>query len=442
MNKTFFYAPVILISLFLVPFLSYSETSEHILDNGLKVIVIEDHKAPLATFQIWYKVGSMNEPIGKTGISHLLEHMMFKGTAKYGSKQFSNIIQRNGGMDNAFTTKDHTVYYQNLSSDRIHLSVELEADRMLNLLLDHKEVIRERNVVMEERRMRYDDDPQNYLYEETIAAAFKAHPYRWPVIGWMSDIESIERDDLLNHYRANYSPDNAFIVVAGDVNTKDIIEKIIKEFGRIPPSKIKRHTVSTKEPSQTGERRIYLKKEAELPFITMAYHTPVFPHKDNFALEVLSNILSAGKSSRLYKSLVYEQKAALSIYADYSGYYKYPFLFFFGASAAQGKKIEDVEKAILEEIEKIKNNTVNDEEVQKAKNQIEASFIFAKDSNSSMALNAGTFELLGGWRLMDSYLDEIRKITAADVQAAAKKYFTDDNKTVGILIPVKQGEAK
>lgn len=442
MNKTLFYALSILISLFLLPFLSYSETSEHILDNGLKVIVIEDHKAPLATFQIWYKVGSINEPIGKTGISHLLEHMMFKGTAKYGSKQFSNIIQRNGGMDNAFTTKDCTVYYQNLSSDRIHLSIELEADRMINLLLDHEEVISERNVVMEERRMRYDDNPQNYLYEETIAAAFKAHPYRWPVIGWMSDIESIERDDLLNHYRTYYSPDNAFIVIAGDVNTKAIVEKIKKEFGKIPPSKIKRHTASTKEPLQTGERRIYLKKEAELPFITMAYHTPVFPHKDSFALEVLSNILSAGKSSRLYKSIVYEQKIALNIYASYSGYYKYPFLFFFGASVAPGKKIEDVEKAILDEIEKIKNNAVNDEEVQKAKNQIEASFIFDKDSNSSMALNAGTFELLGGWRLMDSYISEIRKINAADVQAVVKKYFTDDNKTVGILIPIKQGDVK
>jgi zinc protease len=416
--------------------------SEHVLENGLKIIVIEDHKAPLATFQIWYKVGSMHEPAGKTGVSHLLEHMMFKGTKKYGSKQFSNIIQRNGGMDNAFTTKDHTVYYQNLSSDRINLSIELEADRMTNLLLDHKEVISERNVVMEERRMRYDDDPQNYLYEEAIAAAFKAHPYRWPVIGWMSDIESIERDDLLNHYRAYYSPDNAFIVVSGDVNTNEIVQKIKKEFGSIPKARIKRNTVSTKESTQIGERRIYVKKEAELPFVAMAYHTPVFPHKDSFALEVLSNILSAGKSSRLYKSLVYEQKIALSVYADYSGFYKDPFLFFFGASAVAGGKIEDVEKAILEEIRKIKDKGLGLEELQKAKNQIEASFIFEKDSNSSMALTAGTFELLGGLRLMDSYLEGIRKVTAQDVQAAAKKYLIDDNKTTGILIPIKRVETK
>ncbi|MDO8746547.1 MAG: pitrilysin family protein, partial [Thermodesulfovibrionales bacterium] len=209
----------------LLPLSLSARVNEYKLDNGLKVLVIEDHQAPLATFQIWYRVGSRDEPAGKSGISHLLEHMMFKGTPKYGSKAFSKMVKKKGGVDNAFTTKDYTMYYQTLASDRIDISIELEADRMQNLILDTKEVIAERDVVMEERRMRYEDDPQNSLYEEVLAAAFKSHPYHWPVIGWMSDISSIERDGLLSHYKAYYSPDNAVIVVSGDVQADEVIKK-------------------------------------------------------------------------------------------------------------------------------------------------------------------------------------------------------------------------
>jgi len=410
---------------------------EYKLKNGLKVLIIEDHKAPLATFQIWYRVGSKDEPRGKTGISHLLEHMMFKGTPKYGSKVFSNIIQRNGGTDNAHTTKDYTMYHQTLSSDRIGLSIELEADRMRNLLLDPKEVMNERNVVMEERRMRYEDDPQNSLYEEVISAAFKAHPYQWPVIGWMSDIASIERKELYRYYRSYYSPDNAFIVISGDVNAKDVLPKIKKNFGNIKPSKRNVIKDGTEEPQQSGERRVYLKKEAELPYILMAYHVPSFPHEDSFALDVLSTILSAGKSSRLYKGIVHEKGLALNVFADYSGFHRDPFLFVFGGTAAPKKNIEDIEKAIYYEIEKVKKEMPSEREIQKAKNQIEASFVFAQDSTYSRAFYVGMFEMLGNWRLMEKYLEGIRKVKPEDVQAAAKKYLVDDNKTVGILVPTK-----
>ncbi|MCL4456609.1 MAG: insulinase family protein [Nitrospirae bacterium] len=432
---------IVLIIVFLfIPFAADASVKEYTLKNGINVLIIEDHKAPLATFQIWYRVGSRDEPAGKTGISHLLEHMMFKGTHKYSSKEFSGIIKRNGGSDNAFTTKDYTMYFQTLSSDRIGISIELEADRMANLLLDPKEVASEKNVVMEERRMRYEDDPQNLLYEEVIAAAFKAHPYQWPVIGWMSDIESIGREDLFKHYKTYYSPDNALIIISGDVNPDNVVAGVRKHFEGIPNAMKNSTDKKTSEPEQKGERRIYLKKEAELPYVLMAYHTPSFPHDDSFALEVLSAILSGGKSSILYRNIVREKQIALNAFADYNALQRDPFLFVLGATTAPQKNIGDLEKALYEEIEKIKEAPPPEKEVQKAKNQIEASFVFAQDSSYSRALYTGMFAMLGDWRLMDRYLEGIRKVMPEDVQAAARKYLTDDNKTVGILVPVKMGE--
>ncbi len=434
---------------FLLPSVSFASVKEYDLKNGLRVLIIEDTKSPLATFQIWYRVGSRNEPLGKTGISHLLEHMMFKGTSKYASKEFSNIIQRNGGIDNAFTTRDYTMYFQTLASDRIDISLDLESDRISNLLLEPVEVVNERNVVMEERRMRYEDNPRNLLFEEVVAASFKAHSYRWPVIGWMADIESIEREDLHDYYRKFYSPDNAFIVVSGDVVADELIVKIRGKFEAIPSaihgiqSGLNNRSISdikkniTEEPLAVAEKRIYLTKDAELPYLLMAYHVPNFPHEDSYALEVLAALLSDGKSSRLYKNVVREKGLASSVFSDYLGFYKSPFLFFIGATAAIKKDISDVETEILKEIENIKTEPPSEREVQKVKNQIEASFIFAQDANYSRALYAGMFEMMGGWRLMDKYLEGIRMVTPADVQAAAKKYL-NDVKTVGILIPAKK----
>ncbi|MEK7712827.1 MAG: pitrilysin family protein [Nitrospirota bacterium] len=428
---------MLIILILVLPLSLSAGVNEYKLDNGLKVLVIEDHKAPLATFQIWYRVGSRDEPAGKSGISHLLEHMMFKGTPKYGSKAFSKMVKRKGGVDNAFTTKDYTMYYQTLASDRIDISIELEADRMQNLILDPKEVIAERDVVMEERRMRYEDDPQNSLYEEVLAAAFKSHPYHWPVIGWMSDISSIERNGLLSHYKAYYSPDNAVIVVSGDVQADEIIKKIKASFEDISPAS-GRVVVTSREGGQKGERRISLKREAELPYIIAVYHTPSFPHPDSYALEVLGMILSGGKSSRLYRSIVYEKKLAIGASADYSGLHKDPYLFLLAATAAPGKDIKDVENALYAEIEKIKKELPSEREVQKAKNQIEASFVMGQDSIYFQAEITGMFEMLGSWKLKEQYLENIKKITPEDVSRVAKKYLTEDNRTVGILIPVKK----
>jgi len=415
------------------------DIAEHTLKNGLKVLILEDHKAPTATFQIWYRVGSRDENTGKTGLSHLLEHMMFKGTKKYGPKTFSQTIQRAGGTDNAFTSKEYTGYFELLASDRIGLPIELEADRMQNLVLTKDAVISERDVVTEERRLRYDDDPQSLVYEQVMAVAFNNHPYRWPVIGWMSDLKTLNPDNLINHYRTYYAPNNAVAIVVGDVKKEDIVAKVEAAFGNIPAGpEIK--TIKIEDEEQIGERRFYVRKEAELPFIVSAYKVPDIKHEHGFALDVLGSILSDGKSSRLYQRLVYEQQLALSAWAGYEGLYKDPFLFLTGATAASGKNIEDVEKAINDEIEKIKKEPPSEQEVQKAKNQIEASFIIGQDSIYMQARMIGTFEMIGGWRLWDRYLAGVRKVSPEDVRRVAEKYLVPDKRTTGILIPLKDNK--
>lgn len=408
---------------------------EYTLDNGLKVLIAEDHKAPTATFQIWYRVGSRNEQVGKTGLSHLLEHMMFKGTEKFGPKTFSQTIQRAGGNDNAFTTKDYTGYFEMISSDRVGLAIELESDRMRNLVLTPESVLPERDVVMEERRMRYEDDPQNIVFEVVIATAFANHPYRWPVIGWMSDLKGLNPDNLVAHYRTYYAPNNAVVIVVGDVVAEEALLMVRNAFGTIPAGPAVPE-VRAEDERQYGEKRIYVKKEAELPYVLSAFKTPNLKDDEGMALEVLGGILSGGKSSRLFKSLVYDKQLALSAWASYEGLYKDPFLFFVGGTAAHGKKIEDVENALLEELEKIRKEPPTDKEVLKAKNQIEAAFIMEQDSIYMQAKTIGSFEMVGGWRLIERFLEGIRKVTPEDVRRVAEKYLVPERKTTGILIPL------
>ncbi len=422
------------------PVLLYgADVQEYSLDNGLKVLIIEEHKAPVATFQVWYRIGSRDEPAGQSGISHLLEHMMFKGTSRYGPSEFSKIVQKHGGTNNAYTTKDYTVYFEIFSSDRILLAVDLEADRMKNLLLDHKEFLSEKKVVMEERRLRYEDDPQNALFEEVVAMSFKVHPYQRPVIGWMSDLQTIEREDIVDHYRTYYHPGNAVMVIVGDVDSKEMMEMIRRSFGDVSSGEPVRQRPYI-EPEQKGERRLSLRKEAELPFFIAAYHVPCFPHEDSYALDVLNLILSGGKSSRLYQSLVYEEKVALSASADYSGFNRDPYLYFFSATASPGTPISDVESALYRAIESLKQSPPSEREIQKAKNQIESSFVMGLDSIYVQAMQYGMFEMLGGWRLLDTYLAGIRNVTQADVVRVVQKYLREENRTVGILIPTTKGK--
>ncbi len=437
-------APIILIILLSVVLsLSQSlarEIKEFTLKNGLKVILLEEHKAPVVTFQIWYRVGSRDEVIGKTGLSHLTEHMMFKGTKKHGKGEFSRIVSMNGGNENAFTSKDYTAYFENFASDRIELSLELEADRMTNLNVDPKEFLLERDVVKEERRQSTDDDPYSLVVENMYAVTFLAHPYRSPVIGWMSDINNLIRDDVYNHYRKYYIPNNATIVVVGDFETEKLMKKIRVYFEKIPKAKVP-PDVKIDEPEQFGERRIYVKKEAQLPYLFAGYRAPNYRDEDIYALTLLSNILSSGKSSRFYRSLVYEKNLALNAGGGYDGFSIGPELFYFYGMPRQGKTLDELEKAIYEEIERVKKEPVTDMELQKAKNQEEAAYILGQDSIFYQARQIGPMETIGaGYKFMEGYVDQIRKVSKDDILRVANKYLIEDRRTVGILVPVKSDE--
>lgn len=426
---------ITLIFILTFPFMGFCEINEEILKNGLKVILIEDHLAPVATFQVWYKVGAINEPEGKSGISHLLEHLMFRGSKNYPGNVFSKIIQSQGGVDNAFTTRDYTLYFQKLTPSKLNVSIDLESDRMENLLLQGEDFELEKKIVLEERRQRYEDSPENLIVEEVIGTAFKVHPYRRPVIGWTEDIKSITFEDVKQYYHKYYCPDNAFIIVAGNIKKDEILEKIREKFEKIPPCKNKTNVKKIYEPKQYGERRLILKKQTYLPMLVMAYKVPAYPEIDSLSLEILSTILGEGKSSRLYRKLVNEKALVIDIETSHSPLSKEGFLFFIVASIKDKDKVEEVERIIREEIEKIKTELPSEKEIEKAKNQVEASFLFNQDSVFGQALILGRFEIIGNWKMVENYKQEIMKISGKDLLDVAKKYLNEDNLTVGVLLP-------
>jgi zinc protease len=412
---------------------------ETILPNGLKVILLENHKAPLITFQIWYRVGSRNEEWGKTGLSHMLEHMMFKGTEKIGPEEFSRIIQENGGNDNAFTSRDYTAYFENLSADRIQIALDLESDRMQNLVLREEDFRTERMVVMEERRLRTEDNPQAYVQEQLETTAFQIQPYHWPTIGWMEDIARFTLEDLKSYYRTYYNPMNALLVVVGDFKKKELLPKIEKAFGSYPKGTMPNQE-RDKDPPQNGERRIFVKKEAQLPYLVMGYHVPKLSDPDSYVLEVIAVILSGGKSSRLYQSLVREKRLVLSADADHSLLSRDPSLFYISADLLPGKDMAEVEKALDKEIERLQREPVGERELEKAKNQLEATFVYGQDSIFYQAMLLAQHEITLNWRAIDDYIPSIRKVSAEDIQRVTKRYLIPDNRTVGILVPLPPKE--
>ena len=408
------------------------------LDNGLKVLLLENHKSPAVTFQVWYRVGSRNEQDGKSGLSHFLEHMMFKGTPDVGPEEHMRIIAKNGGRSNAFTMQDATVYFATMSREKIGVAIELEADRMANALLDGNYFDAEKKVVLEERRLRTEDNPASSLDEITSAVAYTVHPYRRPVIGWMGDIKNMTREDLKRHYRTYYAPNNAFLVVVGDFVSKEILTKIKTAFGKIPRgSDIPK--VKIKEVPQRGERRVNLKKEAELPLLLIYYHVPNLSSPDSFALDLLTVILASGRSSRLHQDLVYRRRLARKVDADYSRLSVDPPIFSISAQAMHRKDSTEMERAIDNLLEQIRSEPVTERELQKAKNQVESSFIFSQDSIFGQAMRIGRYEIAARWRLKDRYLAGIRKLTAAELLRVAKKYLDPDRRTVGVLIPTQAG---
>jgi zinc protease len=416
--------------------LSYADrVRETVLPNGLKVLLLEEHKAPVAVFQVWYRVGSRNEQLGKTGLSHLLEHLMFKGTKTVGPEEYSKIIQRNGGNDNAFTAEDATTYFATLASDRVSVVIDLESDRMQNLTFDEAQFTPEHQVVMEERRLRTDNNPVAALFELISSTAYEAHPYGWPVIGFMNDIRQATREDALAYYRTYYIPGNAFVVCVGDFSSAELMEKINKAFAVVPAGEAPPR-VRALEPVQHGERRTVLRREAQLPFVGIAYHAPNLSDKDGAALEVLSAVLAGGDSARLHHRLVYEKQLARDVGASYDLTTIDPALFMLYAQPLPGKSAGQLEKELLAEVDSLQRRPVSEHELTKAKNGIEAHFIFGQDSLFYQGLLLGQYESSASWRAIDNYLPQVRAVTAEDLQRVAALYLTPTNRTVGTLDPL------
>jgi zinc protease len=404
------------------------------LDNGLRVLLLEDHRSPIVTVQTWYRVGSRNEARGATGIAHFLEHLMFRGTARHGPGEFARLVERNGGQDNAFTSQDVTSYYVNIAADRLDLVLGLEADRMHNLVLDPKIIESERQVVIEERRTRTEDDPGGFLGEEVSALAFHAHSYGQPIIGWTVDLKRITPEEIRAFYKTYYVPNNAILVVVGDFKADEVLGKVKAAFGGIPRG-AEPPAVLAVEPPQNGERRVVVRKTAELPIVYLGYHVPNQKAADAFALEVLAVVLAGGRSSRLYRDLVHERQLALEAGGDYSYFSLDPNLFWFWATPLPGQSVETLEKELLGHMERLAREPVTDVELTRAKNQVEAAFVFQDDSIHRRGSLLARFELIGGHALKDKYLASIRAVTAADLQRVAGLYFPADKKNVGVLLP-------
>jgi len=407
------------------------EVLEYKLDNGLRVLIYEDHFAPVVSTQINYRVGSYYEPKGLTGISHLLEHMAFKGTEKYGPKEYNRIIEEAGGYENAYTSVDRTVYYANLRSDRYEIELELEADRMQNLLIAPEEFIPEKAVVMEERRLR-DNEPYGSLFEQLDLMSYSYHPYRNSVLGFMADIERTTRDDVYNWYRRNYNPANALIVLAGDVKPDEALRMVKKHYGKIKGLPV--DEVEYREPPQRGERRFVLRKQVNQPALGVYYHTVASDHKDMYVLDVISMILSSGYSSRFEQNLVRTKGIATTV-DTYHQNLKYGGGFTIVAIPQSGVDISVLEKEIYNEIENLKNTVVSDAELFKAKNQALAQAVYQRDSPERIGYYIGHLEMTGlGWQRINQDPIEIQKVSKEEIMEAANKYFTRDNRTVGYLV--------
>lgn len=426
--------------------LAENKVHEYKLDNGLKIVIKEDHRAPVVVSQVWYKVGSSYEYGGITGISHVLEHMMFKGTQAHGPNEFSRIIAENGGRENAFTSRDYTAYYQQLDKDRLPISFELEADRMRNLTLPDEEFKKEVQVVMEERRLRTEDNPQSITSEHFNATAFLNSPAGNPVIGWMDDLENLTIEDLRAWYKTWYSPNNATLVVVGDVKPDEVLELAKKYFGPLQPSTLP-VLKPRKEVTQRGLRRLVVKAPAELPYVVMGYKVPVVKTAkeewEPYALEVLAGILDGGDSARFSKRLVREMQLAAGAGVGYQPYARDETLFVVDGTPTQGHTIEEMEKALRTEIERLRNEPAAPEELERIKAQVVASNIYEQDSGFYQAMQIGSLETVGlSWQLMDQYVDKIRAVTAEQVQQVARKYLIDDQLTVATLdpLPLASGE--
>ena len=425
-----------------------SSVHEYNLKNGLKLLVKQDKRAPIAVVQVWYRVGTSYEHEGITGLSHALEHMMFKGTKTHKSGQFEVILSENGARNNAFTSQDYTAYYEVLAKDRIEVALELEADRMSNLILDPDEFKKEIEVVKEERRMRTDDRPTSSMREQFNAVAFMNSPYRAPVIGWMVDLETMRLEDLRDWYKKWYAPNNATLVIVGDVEPEKIKALVDKYFAKIPKGELP-VVKSRTEVTQFGERYLKVKLPAKVPSLRMGFKTPgmidaikAVKGKEKvekwepYALEVLATILDGGSSARLSKNLVRGQEIAVGAGAGYYGFGRLSDLFVLSGTPAKGTTVMQLKDALLKEIQALKETLVTADELKRVKAQVIAGEVYERDSIEHMATLLGSLEATGlGYQLMDEYVSQVLAVTAEQIQSVAKKYLINDHLTVAELIP-------
>jgi len=434
----------LVIFVFMIPAMGMADVAEKsvfekMLSNGLKVIVKEDHRAPVLVQQIWYHVGSMDESIGTTGVAHVLEHMMFKGTKSVPPGEFSKRIAAAGGRENAFTSYDYTAYFQQLHKDKLELAMKLESDRMHNLLLSDAEFKKEIQVVMEERRMRTDDEPHALLSEQLMAIAFQEHPYHHPIIGWMNDLKTLTAADARNWYQRWYTPNNATLVVAGDVNAQDVFALAQRYYGKIPSRALPQRK-NFSEPQQLGIKRFTVKAPAELPLLVMAYQAPTLrdPQKDTvpYALEVLGGVLDGNQSARLNKILVREKQLASNAGAGYDSTARGPGLFTLEATPSAGISVATLEAALREQIALLVRDGVSPEELARVKAQVTANEVYKLDSVFYQAMQLGQMESIGmKHQDIPLMLEKIKAVTAQQVQDAARDILKDDNLIVGMLDP-------
>ncbi|HLD74478.1 MAG TPA: pitrilysin family protein [Bdellovibrionota bacterium] len=415
------------------PFLSFAsltlQVHEHVLKNGLRILMHEDHTAPIISYYSFVNVGSAHEKTKQTGIAHLFEHMMFLGTQKYGKKEYDAILAAHGGINNAGTSHDYTDYYVNIPSSNLELVMELESDRLVNLNLTQENLNSEREVVKEERRLRVDNNPMGKMYITLFELAFPDHPYYWPTIGYMKDLNALTVQECQKFYKTYYSTNNTVVVLAGDFDADKALTLFKKYYENLPPQNIPKLEAPA-IPVQTKERVKVLKEPTQSDVMMMAYPTPAAGHPDMYALDILSKILSSGKTSRLFKKLIYEEQVASSAWASYYGL-KQAGLFIFMVRMKPGFKIKKGEEHLFDEIQKIKREKVIDRELTKAKNQILSDFLFGLKTKNEIAENLGLNQIYyGDYRHFFTDIDRYNQVTAEDIQKVAQKYFMKEKQNV------------
>ena len=406
----------------------------HVLGNGLTVLVAENHAAPTFCYMTWFKVGSRNERPGITGISHLFEHMMFNGSDRFGPKVFDKLIESNGGYSNGSTWYDFTNYHEEVASEGLETVLDLESDRMRSLLLTPENLEQERSIVKEERRQRTDNSTEGTMFELLMANAFIASPYRWPVVGWEADLNNISLPDCREYFRTYYAPNNALVVIVGDVDTRKTIDLMEKYFGGIPPQAPPRPVVDA-EPVQKGEKRILHKMVAELPAVMIGYKAVPFLHEDFVPLDLARCILTEGDSSRLYRSLIYDKQIANEASVHFRPSLD-PNLFLIYAQAREEADPASLVPAIDDVLARIIAGEIDEREIRKAKNQIRVETIKDLKDNAGRTELLGAYELMAGdWRGVFATLAKVEQVTKDEIRGAAARCFNPDRRTVVTLLP-------